>query len=97
MTRGEIKDGRAKLMRKILEVSKEGNKKEELQRILGLSHRQLRDLTAELADKGFLRHVKSRGYITTEKGYKFIDASLYAASRQSTLSNKEINDSLQSQ
>ena len=97
MTGGKIEDGRAKLMREILGASREGIKKEELKRLLRLSHSQLRDLTAELADKGFLRYVKQRGYITTEKGYKFIDASLSAASRQSTLSNKEINNLLKTQ
>ena len=94
----EVEDVRAKLMCDILNASKEGNTKAELEKILGLSHQEVREITAELTDKGFLRQVaaESRRYITTEDGYKFLNASqLSDSSRESTLSNKEINDVLE--
>lgn len=93
MISGKIGDERTKLMREILEASKEASIKEELERRLGLSHQQMRDITAELTDKGFLRYVEPGHYITTEDGYKFLNASRFADS--SIVSNKEMNDSLQ--
>lgn len=53
----------------------------------------MREITAELADNGFLRHIGDSTYMTTEDGYKFIQLS--AVSRQSLLSNDETSDSLQ--
>ena len=87
-------DERTKLMLKILDVSKRGINKEELEKMLGLSHQQIRRITAELSDKGFLRYVGEGRYMTADDGYKFMYASS-AASHQNTPSNKEMNDSRQ--
>lgn len=84
-------DERTKLMLQILDASRQGVAKESLEKILGLSHQQMRDITAELADKGFLRHVGDGLYMTTEDGYRFMQSR---ALRPSLLSNEEINDSL---
>jgi predicted transcriptional regulator len=70
-------------MLQILAGSKSGASKEKLEKTLGLSHQQMRETTAELADKGFLRHVGDGLYLTTEDGYKFIAASSIAESRPS--------------
>lgn len=85
-------DERTRLMLQILEASEQRVNKEELEKRLGLSHQQMQDITAELADKGFLRHVGEGLYMTTEDGYKFIGAS--SGQRPSILSNKEMNDLL---
>lgn len=75
MTGGRIEDETSKLMRDILEASKEGLTKREILDKSDLSYPQLRDITAELADKKFLRDLEPDGiYITTDKGLKFLEA-----------------------
>jgi predicted transcriptional regulator len=60
---------RRKIMQDILESSKEGLTKQQMLVRSGLSYQQLREITAELADKKFLRYVESdETYITTDKG-----------------------------
>jgi predicted transcriptional regulator len=62
-------DERTKIMQDILESSKEGLTKQHMLDRSGLSYQQLREITAELADKKFLRYVESdETYITTDKG-----------------------------
>jgi predicted transcriptional regulator len=69
-------DERTKIMQEILESSKEGLKKQQMLDRLGLSYQQLRDITAELADKKFLRYIEpDETYITTDKGLKFLEAT----------------------
>jgi predicted transcriptional regulator len=64
---------RTKLMRRILEASVKGLTKQEMLDTSGLSYQQLRDITAELADKEFLRYNESDdSYMTTDKGYIFL-------------------------
>ena len=64
---------RTKLMIKILEASTKGLTKQEMLDTSGLSHQQLRGITAELADKEYLRYNESDdSYITTDKGYVFL-------------------------
>jgi len=65
-------DERTKTMRQILKACRDGTTKVELARRLGLSRSALRKMTAELADKGFLIHVGSGLYMTTDEGYKFM-------------------------
>jgi predicted transcriptional regulator len=69
-------DGRRKIMQEILESSKEGLTKQQMLDISGLSYQQLREMTAELADKEFLRYIEpDEIYITTHKGLKFLKAT----------------------
>jgi predicted transcriptional regulator len=69
-------DERTKIMQEILEPSKEGLTKLQMLDRLGLSYQQLREITAELADKKFLRYVEpDETYITTDKGLKFLEAT----------------------
>jgi predicted transcriptional regulator len=69
-------DERTKIMRDLLESSKEGLTKQQLLDRSGLSYQQLREITAELADKKFLRYVESdETYITTDKGHRFLEAT----------------------
>ena len=57
----------------ILSMAKNGANKSDLARSLSLSTQQLRRLTAELVDKGFLRvDSKSRLLMTTDKGLVFL-------------------------
>jgi predicted transcriptional regulator len=59
-------DERTKIMQEILESSKEGLTKQQMLDSSGLSYQQLREITAELADKQFLRYVEpDETYITT--------------------------------
>ena len=59
----------------ILKVCKDGCTKEEIIEETHLSHDQLRRITAEIVDKGFLRYVEHQQvYITTDKGYIFLDS-----------------------
>ena len=72
----DANDERTKIMRDILESSKEGLTKQQLLDRSGLSYQQLREITAELADKKFLRYVESDGtYITTDKGLRFLETT----------------------
>ena len=69
-------DERTKIMQDILESSKEGLTKQDILDRSGLSYQQLREITAELADKKFLRYVESdETYITTDKGLRFLEAT----------------------
>lgn len=69
-------DERTKIMQEILESSKEGLTKQQMLDRSGLSYQQLREITAELADKKFLRYVESdETYITTDKGLRFLEAT----------------------
>jgi predicted transcriptional regulator len=77
-----MEDERTKTMLQIIKASKEGCTKVELGRRLSLSHSLLRNITAELAHKGFLKYIGSGLYITTEDGYKFIDESASAPTDQ---------------
>ena len=94
-----IEDERAKLMQEILRVSAKGITKVELERrYRKMSRQQIRNITAELTDKGFLSYLEGGRYITTDEGYKFLNSlDLVTGSvqnRSSTLSNKEMNDLL---
>ena len=69
-------DERTKIMQEILESSEEGLTKQQMLDRFGLSYQQLRDITAELADKKFLRYIEpDETYITTNKGLKFLEAT----------------------
>ena len=69
-------DERTKIMQDILESLKEGLTKQQMLDRLGLSYQQLREITAELADKKFLRYVESdETYITTDRGLRFLEAT----------------------
>ncbi|HEX7033077.1 MAG TPA: winged helix-turn-helix domain-containing protein [Nitrososphaera sp.] len=68
-------DERTKTMHQILKACRNGATKVELARRLGLSRSLLRKMTAELTDKGFLLHIGSGLYMTTDDGYKFIAES----------------------
>ena len=74
---------RTKLMRRILEASVKGLTKQEMLDTSGLSYQQLRDITAELADKEFLRYNEyNDSYITTDKGYVFLKMSKVGPQRK---------------
>jgi predicted transcriptional regulator len=69
-------DERTKIMQEILESSREGLTKQQMLDRSGLSYQQLREITAELADKKFLRYIEpNETYITTNKGLKFLEAT----------------------
>lgn len=90
-------DERTNIMQEILEASKEGLSKQEMLDRSGLSYQQLRDITAELADKKFLRYISTDDtYITTDKGIKFLNATKGEEEEvnKSMLSNEAINDHL---
>jgi predicted transcriptional regulator len=58
----------------ILKVCKNGCTKEKIIEQTHLSHDQLRRITAEIVDKGFLRYIDHQQiYITTDKGYIFLN------------------------
>ena len=60
----------------ILELSKHGATMTKLTHDLSMSYRQLRRTMAELVDRGFLRYTfTNQGYITTHKGYIFLNRS----------------------
>jgi predicted transcriptional regulator len=69
-------DERTKIMQEILESSREGLTKQQMLDRSALSYQQLREITAELADKKFLRYIEpNETYITTNKGLKFLEAT----------------------
>jgi predicted transcriptional regulator len=95
MIDNSVENQRTKLMTDILEESKEGLTKQEMLDKSGLSYQQLRDITAELTDKKFLRYNQSdETYITTDKGYKFLQDMKKETPESSLLSNEAINDQL---
>ena len=59
----------------VLSLAKNGASKADIAKALSMSTQQLRRLTAELVDKGFLRvDSKSRLLMTTDKGVAFLRA-----------------------
>ena len=68
-----------KIIIEVLETTKAGATKAEIiSMIPSLSHSQLRKITAELADKGYLRLDPNDGndsnrYITTHRGHRFLN------------------------
>ncbi|MGH9982876.1 MAG: winged helix-turn-helix domain-containing protein [Nitrososphaeraceae archaeon] len=61
---------------KILALSKHGATMTKLTHDLSMTYRQLRRTMAELVDRGLLRFTfTNQGYITTHKGYIFLDRS----------------------
>lgn len=61
---------------KILDLSKHGATMTKLTHDLSMTYRQLRRTMAELVDRGLLRFTfTNQGYITTHKGYIFLDRS----------------------
>lgn len=95
---GHNDDQRTKIMQEILEASKEGLSKQTMLERLELSYQQLREITAELADKKFLRYNEADDtYITTDRGIKFLEATKHIGEEKvnkGTLSNEAINDHL---
>lgn len=71
-------DERTKLMLQILKASRNGLTKQQMlkearDKGISISHQQLRNITAELADRELLRYSELDGiYITTDKGYQFL-------------------------
>jgi predicted transcriptional regulator len=73
-----IDDGASRIMADILKVCKNGCTKEKIIEQTHLSHDQLRRITAEIVDKGLLRYIEHQQvYITTDKGYIFLDSRDY--------------------
>ena len=71
-----IDDGESRIMADILKVCKNGCTKEKI--IAMISHDQLRRITAEIVDKALLRYIEHQQvYITTDKGYTFLDSRDY--------------------
>ena len=64
-------DNRTSVIVQILDICKNGAKKSVIMHKLSLSNSQLRRISAELVDKGFLQFSESGIYITTHKGYEF--------------------------
>jgi predicted transcriptional regulator len=63
------------IMADILKVCKNGCTKEKITEETNLSHDQLRRITAEIVDKGYLRYLEHQQvYMTTDKGYIFLDS-----------------------
>lgn len=56
----------------ILNICKDGATKSAIMRRLSLSNSQLRRISAELVDKGFLQFREPDKYITANKGYEFL-------------------------
>lgn len=56
----------------ILNICKDGATKSAIMRRLSLSNSQLRRISAELVDKGFLQFREPDIYITANKGYEFL-------------------------
>lgn len=56
----------------ILDVCKDGATKSAIMHRLSLSNSQLRRISAELVDKGFLQFREPDIYITANKGYEFL-------------------------
>lgn len=74
MTATDDDDASATIMADILKVCKNGCTKENIIDEMHLSHDQIRRITAEMVDKEFLQYIeRQRVYITTDKGYIFLD------------------------
>jgi predicted transcriptional regulator len=64
------------IMADILKVCKNGCTKEKIIEETHLSRDQLRRITAEMTDKEFLQYIEHQEvYITTDKGYIFLNSS----------------------
>jgi hypothetical protein len=82
---------RESMIAKILELSKHGATMTKLTRDLSMTRRQLRRTMAELVDRGLLRFTfTNQGYITTHKGYIFLDGSK-TKTRYSQRNNKTVH------
>lgn len=85
---------RESMIAKILELCKHGATMTKLTHDLSMTHRQLRRTMAELVDREFLRLTfTNQGYITTHKGYIFLDGSKtktrYSQSNRKIVTSKE--------
>jgi predicted transcriptional regulator len=65
-------DNRTSVIVQILDICKNGATKSAITHKLSLSNSQLRRISAELVDKGFLQFSEPGKYITTNKGYEFL-------------------------
>ena len=65
-------DNRTSVIVQILDICKDGATKSAITHKLSLSNSQLRRISAELVDKGFLHFSEPGIYITTNKGYEFL-------------------------
>jgi predicted transcriptional regulator len=65
-------DNRTSLIVQILDICKEEAAKSEIMHKLSLSNSELRRISAELVDKGFLQFSEPGIFITTDKGYEFL-------------------------
>jgi predicted transcriptional regulator len=65
-------DNRTGVIVQILDICKNGVTKSVIMHKLSLSNSQLRRISAELVDKGFLQFSEPGKYITTHKGYEFL-------------------------
>jgi predicted transcriptional regulator len=69
-----VDDDVSMIIADILKICKDGCIKEKIKEETHLSNDQLRRITAEMVDKGLLQYIEpQRVYITTEKGYIFLD------------------------
>jgi predicted transcriptional regulator len=67
-------DMRTAIFVEILKSCINGATKNQILRETSLTHEQLRRITAELVDKDLIRYIDmKRVYITTDKGYEFLD------------------------
>jgi predicted transcriptional regulator len=67
-------DGYTMIVANILEVCRNGCTKDRIIQETHLSHDQLRRITAEIVDRELLHYIEARSvYITTDKGYIFLD------------------------
>jgi predicted transcriptional regulator len=59
----------------ILKICKNGCSKERIIEETHLSCEQIRRITVEIVDEGFLRYIEhEQVYLTTDKGYVFLDS-----------------------
>jgi predicted transcriptional regulator len=73
-----IDDDASMITADILKICKNGCTKERIIEKTHLSHEQLTRITAEIVDKGYLRYIEyQQVYITTDKGYIFLDSRDY--------------------
>jgi predicted transcriptional regulator len=74
-------DNMTSMIVQILDIYKEGAAKYEIMHKLSLSNSQLRRISAELVDKGFLQFSEPGIFITTDKGYEFLGPKSKLGSR----------------
>jgi predicted transcriptional regulator len=81
-------DASAKIMADILEVCKNGCTEQEIIQETHLPSNQLRRITVEMLNKEFLHYIEHRlVYITTDKGYIFLDRRQQQSNTLQTNSN----------